>query len=696
MRLSPRISVCLVLFLLVATGASAQTVYVSGGANIYAVTNGTATVIYTNANANFESLAIGPDNVDTDNAVSPDVGNAAHAFLLYACDPAGNIIRLDPAQFNAADPTKTSFQSVATELGFAPVCGRSTATGDFYVTNESGAGVYQLMAKSNNLVTPVANISFSGSSTGGTVIGATATPIDTFNGMTGRGITQTYVGDLLAVDNAQNKVLRSTYGTPPLFATLSSFITKNLNGPVGVAKAPSLRQVFVSNSNSSKRLPTQPAVSIFDSTGAPAAAPCPSGLALPNNNKQVPDYLASAPTANATNTVINDTIYLVTNSNSAGTLWTWNTAQGNCSLVQAASIGTAVTGVAVAPAPVTLMLPVSTTEANPMPTTFNFNSSLFQLTATGCTASVTAYPLSQATVNSMIHLAKVPGGDTNASPPYPVAPPPLLDSAVQAPGLGDAGFEIAYVAHWFFPGTAPPAPSSCTSVFTDGGFITGVFNFIDPAQFTNPRVVQCDNSDPTTEPQLFPPNVTTTCGVPATVGVYPLSGPIAGDSGVRTNSVFAMVNENSGAGTSEPGQFCGFQPPLSNAQPPALAGSFSALGSTTVNVKFKISTPSGNCKKDFISDAVALISVAKVCNTAPSNDPLCGPNGSPTFSAINVEPTSSSLDQPPIFNGGNNQYSFTLNLPSIFAQGGAGTYSLTVTFLSDNTKSQTILFGLTQ
>src|SRR5689334_12759522 len=137
MRLSPRISVCLVLFLFVATGASAQTVYVSGGANIYAVTNGTATVIYTNANANFESLAIGADNVDTDNAVSPGVGNAAHAFLLYACDPAGNIIRLDPAQFNAADPTKTSFQSVATGLGFAPVCGRSTATGDFYITNES-------------------------------------------------------------------------------------------------------------------------------------------------------------------------------------------------------------------------------------------------------------------------------------------------------------------------------------------------------------------------------------------------------------------------------------------------------------------------------------------------------------------------------------------------------------------------------
>ena len=508
--------------------------------------------------------------------------------------------------------------------------------------------------------------------------------IDTFHGMTGRGITQTYVGDLLVVNNAQNEVLRSTYGTPPLFPTLSSFITTNLNGPVGVAKAPSLREVFVSNSNSSKHLPGQPAVSIFDSTGALAAAPC-SGLTLPNGNKQVPDYLASAPTANATNTVINDALYLVTNSNTAGTLWTWNTAQGNCNLVQVASIGTAVTGVAVAPAPVTLMLPVSATAANPTPTIFNFNSSLFQLTATGCTASVTAYPLSQATINSMINLARKAGGDTNAVTPlgpYPVplTPPQLLDSAVQAPGLGDAGFEIAYVAHWFFP---PPAPPSCTSVFPDGGFVTGISNFEDSGNFTNPRSVQCDNSDPATEPQL---DATTTCGSPAPVGVYPLGGPIPGDSSIKYNSVFAPVNELAGAGTVEPGQFCGFQPPLSNAQPPALAGTFSSSGSTTVNVKFKLSAPAGNCKKDFITDAVALISVAKIQN----------PDGTAAFSAINVQSTSSSLDQPPIFNSGNQQYSFTLNLRSIFAQAGAGTYSITVTFLSDNTTNQSILIGLTQ
>src|SRR5262249_859705 len=109
-------------------------------------------------------------------------------------------------------------------------------------------------------------------------------------------------------------------------------------------------------------------------------------------------------------------------------------------------------------------------------------------------------------------------------------------------------------------------------------------------------------------------------------------------------------------------------------------------GTNTVNVKFKMSTPSGDCKKNFITDAVALISVARVFNA----------NGAPVFNAINVRPTASSLDQPPLFNSNNQQYSFTLNLPSIFAQAGAGTYSLTVTFISSNTTNQTTLFQLTQ
>src|SRR5262249_38168960 len=68
-------------------------VYVSGGASIFSVTvaSGTVTPIFTRSGANFESLAIGPDNVDLNDDGS---GNAKYAYFLYACDPAGTIIRI--------------------------------------------------------------------------------------------------------------------------------------------------------------------------------------------------------------------------------------------------------------------------------------------------------------------------------------------------------------------------------------------------------------------------------------------------------------------------------------------------------------------------------------------------------------------------------------------------------------------------
>ncbi len=670
-------------------------VYVSGGATIYTVANGTITPIFTSTNAgsNFESLAIGPDNATVD---VDGTGNAKYAYFLYACDPAGTIIRIAflPAATQSTPPTVAGTETVynGSVHGLAaPVCGRSSSAGDFYVTNKSGSGVF--------VFSGIASVPFGSSSPKPTPVALSPSLPNT---MTGRGVTQKYVGDLFIVDNFDNQVLRAPYAVP--FAAQSTFINSNLNGPVGLATAvtTTLNPVtgvfvpnsnfFVANSNSSKILATQPPVSVFTFNDAMQtvvpAAPCPA-LNFPNGGgpPQVADYLASAPTADPTNMV------LVTNSNNAGTLWTWNTAKANCTLNFVASIGKALSGVAVGPVPVTLNLPVSATVTNPpTPTIFNFNSSLFQLTAKGpCTASVTAYPLSLATVNSMINLAKAAGGDTFASPPYPVAliPPQLLNSATPAVGLGDGGFEIGYVAHWMFPANGPP---SCTTVFTDLGFKTGEALFVDNQQFTNPRDIQCDNSDASTEPQLFPPglpSVATTCGAPEPVAVYPLGGPIALDTTRLTNSVFVGVNE----GTST-AKFCGFQPTLLNPGDPGYPMSYSQ-STNTVNVKFKISTLSGNCKKDFITTASALISVARLCANA-SSDPSCGPNGSPVFNAINVQPTASSLDTPPLFNSGNQQYSFTLNLPSIFAQAGAGTYSLTVTFLTNDTMNQTILFQLTQ
>jgi len=629
-------------------------VYVSGGNSIYSVTvaTGTATLIFSSPNnsSNFESLAIGPDNIDTDAA-----GNAAHPYLLYACDTGTNsVIRFDPTAALPITP-----QTVASGLTFPPICARSTATGDVYVTNKSGPGVYQLNAPLvNNMHVPLANVPFT--STG---IVATATRIDTstngFNEMTGRGITQKYIGDLLVVDSADNKVLHSVYATPPpaLFASLSQLIGSNLNGPVGIANAPSLRQIFVSNSNSL----TQSAVTVFDATGTPSETTCPSGLSLPNNNHQVPGYLATAPTDQfpiaAPNTVITDTIYLVTKANSSGTLWSWNTVQGDCNLIAAATARAPLSGVAVAPAPLTLTKTEIGTMANPVPTDFLFNSSQFQFTAQGCVATVTAWPRSLATVKSM------------TLPPYATN---LVNPVAPAVNLGEAGFEIAYRA--FNP--------LCSSAFPDSGFVYHISNFVDSHQFTNPRILDCTNSAPATEPQLVSGG--TSCVVPPTIGVYPLGGPIPDDSTTSTRTttnVYALVNEN--AGTDK---FCGFQPPLSGdgTTLPSPPPSFNPTTTNTVNVKFKLSSLSGNCKKDFITNAIALLSVARIADA----------NGNTVFNTINVQATSSSIDQPPIFPANNAQYSFTLNLPSIFTQAGEGTYIVTVTFLSDNTTNKITSFQL--
>lgn len=641
------------------------TVYVSGGATIYSVTVATGAVApiftSTNANSNFESLAIGPDNVDVDGSL-----NAAHPYLLYACDTAtDSIIRFDPT---AALPITA--QSVASGLAFPPECGRSTATGDFYVTNKSGPGVYQLIYTGN---VPLANVPFSA-----TPLAASATQIDTSANMKGRGLAQKYIGDLLVVDNAGNQVLHSAYGTGtlPLFKTLSQLISKNLNGPIGVVNAPSLRQIFVSNSNSvvSKATPAEPAVSIFDASGTPSTTTCPSGLSIGKSN-QVPGFLATTPTdqfsgtvPNTKNILITDTIYLVTSANSGGTLWTWNkTAQaGTCNLVSVATAKAPLSGVAVPPAPVTLTLPLV---AN-APTSFLFNSSLFQLTATqACSATVTAYPFSLATVNSMIGLEPLPHNPQTPSV-----------------NVGDGGFQTIYES--FNPQCGITAPPNDTTVML-------IANFVDPGQSTNPRYLDCHNSDQPanhSEPKL---GGVTTCQVAPTLGSYPIGGPIAGDYGGKLSNFFAMVNEaatsNVNNTTNPPGLFCGFDPPLTGdgthlPNPP------SSLTGNSITVKFKVADLSqgGTCQSGpYLNNQTALLSVAQICNTTASNDPFCGPGGSPVFNAINLSNNANS-SQPAIFTDTNNQFKFSLLLGG-FAP---GTYSLTVTFLTDNTVDQSTLFTI--
>jgi hypothetical protein len=84
-----------------------------------------------------------------------------------------------------------------------------------------------------------------------------------------------------------------------------------------------------------------------------------------------------------------------------------------------------------------------------------------------------------------------------------------------------------------------------------------------------------------------------------------------------------------------------------------------------------------------------LLSVAQLCNTTASNDPFCGPGGSPVFNAINVNANASS-SMPAIFTAANNQFKFSMQIGGL----ASGTYSLTVTFLTDNTTNKTTLFTI--
>jgi len=604
--------------------------------------------------ANFESLAVGPDNYDTDGS-----GNALHPFLLYACDTTNKIIyRFDPTTLDLIPPQPLVRQQVYSpgNPAITPVCGRSTSTGDFEVSDKANGGVWQLSA--------IANFPYSGNSIFPTVVSVSASP------NTPRGITQKYIGNLLVVDNAGNQVLGSPWGN---FSALSTFISNSstvqvLASPAGIARI-STGEVFVSNSVLASGKNAFSPVAHFDRNGSPAST-C-SVLNFSKKTNQVPAYLATGPVANSTQTAVTDTIYLVTSSNNTGTLWSWNTSSPSCSLSPIANIQNPLYGAAVAPAPITLVLPVTSSTTNPTPTTFNFNSNLFQLTATGCNASVTAYPLIPATINQMI---------ARSGPIPSTGQPSFPDGATPSANLGEGGYEIAYVAKW--PG--------CASVFpSDNAFLTSISGFYDDSQGNNPRILRCDNtSNPDSEPTILSGSGTS-CAATQSMGVYPLGGPIPGDLTISSkNSVFVQVNSGVSTATdttNPPGLFCGFQSPLTGDGTilPSQPAVFDPSVTTTIPVKFKLAyaPPNGNCQNGpYITNAEALLSVARIKDS----------NDAPVFNAIQINATASSLDEPPLFDSGNQQYQFTLNISGY----AAGKYSLTVTFLSDNTTNKTTLFKI--
>jgi hypothetical protein len=253
---------------------------------------------------------------------------------------------------------------------------------------------------------------------------------------------------------------------------------------------------------------------------------------------------------------------------------------------------TQLSGVAVAPIPTAAISEtVTATAASPTPTTFSYNSNEFQLIATGCNATVTAYPLSLANIDAMINLAKT-GGLPNGGTPIV--------------NLGEGGYEIAYVVRW----------NGCTPVLSDGLIGDFIFGLYDDNLSGNPQIIQCDSTpaDSPNEPLL---DGTNACKALTLIGSYPLGGPIPNDLGAggggKTNSVFFLANANPSP-NAEQGQFCGFIPPNGTT--------FDT--DDFVVVAFRLAQNGGNCTKGpFIPNAQVLLSAAETATpTAPAFSPI--------------------------------------------------------------------------
>jgi hypothetical protein len=675
---------------LFASGAWGQSapVFVSGGPFIYNVTScgeshtpclvkvydatlngGVATTNNKYTGPYYSSLAIGPDNVDLE---TNGHGNAAHPFLIYACDDNTNtIIRFAPGgAVTTANPTADVVYNGGTESSLTPVCGRFSSIGDFYVTKESapstGVIVYKFTGPMN---TPLANVPL------GMLPASGLSPTQvSLSGLStnaaSAGITQKNTGDLLLVDHANNQVLRSPYGSP--FTTVSSYISTNLSNPVGIARV-STGDVFVANQGSSN-------VAHFDRTGnlVPTGPACPS-LTFPDGATNTRLFFLAASETDTIYAVASTTVILpgpidefienqdfVAEGDNPGEVWSWSPGQA-CNLQHVAFSATELYGVAVAPVPTaTITLPVSSTTANPTPTSFNFNtdaapSSVFQLTANGCTVSVTAYPLNVATVNTAIGLAasSLPDGAT-----------PLVN-------LGEGGYETAYVTK------ETPA---CTSVFSDGSFARAIFGLYDSTVAGNPRVIQCEsgsppNFDDPSEPLLNVNGLgSSSCVALTTVGSYPLGGPIPFDPGVigtgkGGHSTYFLVNAKfAGGGTTPQAIFCGFFPPLKNTTDPTQAAKFD--DDDIIPVVFRLAKATGNCNTGpFDNSAKALLSIAQL---------------TPNFKAIFPLKT---FPQAGKFQ--NIGFGLYINFLPVHAnQLNLGTYSLSVLFQTDDTTQQAIEFNV--
>lgn len=263
---------------------------------------------------------------------------------------------------------------------------------------------------------------------------------------------------------------------------------------------------------------------------------------------------------------------------------------------------------------------------------FQFGSHFFEVLAGTCTATITATQTPPSEVAALIAAIQ--------NPPNP------FDGALDQPYLGEGGFDIVYNVT-ISPAGCNPGPG--------GTFGYRISAFLDNAFSKNPRIIRCDG-----EP--------VGCFITDTTGYYPVSptlgipgDPVIGSKG-NNFSKFFLADIKVPAAVA--GTFCGFLPPIK----PNGTSVFSS--GQTVPVKFQLGK--NGCGKNLITNATAIISVARI---------------SPSFQIMEIDAAGHGKN-PPVFDVTGKQYHFNLKLTNY----PPGTYILTVVFLTNNAPAQSVFF----
>jgi len=599
--------------------------WAASGASQVFVSTGTSGIVYglNTANGALTTLISSPGSDFEGMVVAPyNVGQSntdeTTHYLLYVCDPAAN--RVWRFDPTAAVPQNT-LEKIYDNNGplTGPQCGRITSTGDLVVSSTSaGSGLWTFSGVTN------------------LALGSALQTPSQLVGVPGssEGLAQKNSGDLLVADSTNNKVLRTPPNAP---AATTSFISSNLAQPFGVARRGD-GFIYVSN-----RGTNHPNIMQFDAQGNNPLT-CASF-----NSPDLPNFMQMA---------LDNTLYAAV-TGGGGTAGSVRSINANtCQQIHNFTIPHGAVGLALPPT----MTATQNVAASNGVVLVNFGFGAFELNQIvgPCGGTISVGLASPAAIVTLI---------SNSGSP-----------ATPAVNLGLDGFEAIYSTA-NLSGCSAGSAASNTNNFQ-------LSNLLSPA-VNNPEIVVC--SDPNVNPTNCQP-VTTNL---SQLGAWPIGGYLPADlthsatKSLRCRIFMANAIPVNSAPGQEIGTFCGFQSPVNdtftgvlNSWNAAAASSFKP--GKSVPIKFKLGTGTGPnaCSPPYITDAIALLSIAQILDK----------QGNSVFVPIGLLSNGSSgLAQPLFKSDSNQQYLFNWDSSSCILPSGAtqtcpvGTYSVTVLFLTNNT-----------